>query len=337
MNRIVAAALPLLAAFSALSLTPPLAAQTAVTSAAANLTLGFIDSAIAERRLKSAVELIRAAEARNPGPELELRKAELLLAAGALDEAQTAFQKLEADAAVAARAKVGRSIALLNAGHPNQADTLLAEALALDPSMVRGWSARGVLADRRGDWKSAEASYAQGLAADPKSATLLNNRGYSRLLQGRNPEAEADFMAALAIQPGMEAAATNLRLARGLQGRYAEAFDVDWVAGDGKLIIPILGDGPEELAELTVSDDGTELRYYDHRFPVAPGTGSVTAWQVHDRQHYVLVNYRRADTDLNYRRFFAINTLAAVRVEDPTSEPAQRASPKKVLKIRRQL
>ncbi|WP_199555112.1 tetratricopeptide repeat protein [Sandaracinobacteroides hominis] len=225
MNRIVAAALPLLAAFSALSLTPPLAAQTAVTSAAANLTLGFIDSAIAERRLKSAVELIRAAEARNPGPELELRKAELLLAAGALDEAQTAFQKLEADAAVAARAKVGRSIALLNAGHPNQADTLLAEALALDPSMVRGWSARGVLADRRGDWKSAEASYAQGLAADPKSATLLNNRGYSRLLQGRNPEAEADFMAALAIQPGMEAAATNLRLARGLQGRYAEAFD----------------------------------------------------------------------------------------------------------------
>ena len=38
---------------------------------------------------------------------------------------------------------------------------------------------------------------------------------------------------------------------------------------------------------------------------------------MHARQHYELVSWRRADTDLNYRRFFAINTLVAVRVEDP--------------------
>ena len=38
---------------------------------------------------------------------------------------------------------------------------------------------------------------------------------------------------------------------------------------------------------------------------------------MHDRQHYELVDWRRADTDLNYRRFFAINTLAGLRVEDP--------------------
>ena len=106
-------------------------------------------------------------------------------------------------------------------------------------------------------------------------------------------------------------------LTHGRESRYASAFDVDWPAGGGKLIIPMLGDGPDELAELTVSDDGSELRYYDHRFPIAPGTGTGTARQVHDRQHYTLVNYRRADTDLNYRRFFAINTLSAVRVEDP--------------------
>ncbi len=106
-------------------------------------------------------------------------------------------------------------------------------------------------------------------------------------------------------------------LSHGPQSRYATAFDVDWAAGDGKLVIPILGDGPEELAELADSDDGTELRYYDHRVPIAEGTGSGTARQVHDRQHYRLVNYRRADTELNYRRFFAISTLSAVRVEDP--------------------
>ncbi len=37
---------------------------------------------------------------------------------------------------------------------------------------------------------------------------------------------------------------------------------------------------------------------------------------MHDRQHYELVDWRRADGDLNYRRFFAINTLAGLRVED---------------------
>ena len=38
---------------------------------------------------------------------------------------------------------------------------------------------------------------------------------------------------------------------------------------------------------------------------------------MHARQHYELVDWRRADSDLNYRRFFAINTLAGLRVEDP--------------------
>ena len=37
---------------------------------------------------------------------------------------------------------------------------------------------------------------------------------------------------------------------------------------------------------------------------------------VHDRQHYELVNYRRADTEQNYRRFFAVTSLAGLRVED---------------------
>jgi (1->4)-alpha-D-glucan 1-alpha-D-glucosylmutase len=41
-----------------------------------------------------------------------------------------------------------------------------------------------------------------------------------------------------------------------------------------------------------------------------------SAAQVHARQHYELVNWRRADTDQNYRRFFAVTTLAGLRVED---------------------
>ncbi|GAA2002896.1 malto-oligosyltrehalose synthase [Nakamurella flavida] len=104
-------------------------------------------------------------------------------------------------------------------------------------------------------------------------------------------------------------------LTHGRGSRYAEAFDIDWAAGDGRLRLPVLGDGPDELDELVVKDG--ELHYYDNRYPIAAGTGGGTAKQVHDRQAYELVSWRRADAELNYRRFFAVTTLAGIRVELP--------------------
>ncbi|MDQ3464197.1 MAG: malto-oligosyltrehalose synthase [Actinomycetota bacterium] len=103
-------------------------------------------------------------------------------------------------------------------------------------------------------------------------------------------------------------------------GRYAEhapALDVDWDFGNQRLRIPVLADSPDALDHLQVQFG--ELRYADHRYPLAADsdTEGGTPQEVHDRQHYELVNWRRADTDLNYRRFFAINDLAAVRVERP--------------------
>ena len=105
-------------------------------------------------------------------------------------------------------------------------------------------------------------------------------------------------------------------LTYGRESRYAEAFDVDWDFGDGKVRIPVLGSA-DDLDELEV--DGDELVYYENRYPIAPGTADDGAdpVTVHSRQHYELVDWRRADDDLNYRRFFAVNTLAAIRVELP--------------------
>ena len=96
---------------------------------------------------------------------------------------------------------------------------------------------------------------------------------------------------------------------------HAAAFDIDWEAGGGRLRIPVLGDGPDELDALELRDG--RLHYYEHAFPLAEGTAGGTPREVHDRQHYELVGFRRADTDLNYRRFFAVSTLAAIRVELP--------------------
>lgn len=105
-------------------------------------------------------------------------------------------------------------------------------------------------------------------------------------------------------------------LKEGKASRYAEAFDVDWDFGAGKLRLPVLG-SDDDLDKLDVVDG--ELRYFDHRFPLAEGSYAAgdNVGDVHARQHYELVGWRRADAELNYRRFFAVNTLAGIRVEIP--------------------
>ncbi len=115
-------------------------------------------------------------------------------------------------------------------------------------------------------------------------------------------------------------------LTHGPEAEHAAAFDVDWDFGGGRLRIPVLGDGADELDRLEVVD-GT-LRYYDNVFPLAPGTADdgADARTVHDRQHYELMSWRRADTELNYRRFFAVNTLAGIRVELPEVFDASHAA-----------
>ncbi len=103
-------------------------------------------------------------------------------------------------------------------------------------------------------------------------------------------------------------------LRHGRRSRYATYFDIDWsVDDDGRILLPLLG-SDQDVEKLEV--DGDALRYYDERFPIAPGTAGddATARQVHDRQHYTLTGWRGV---CGYRRFFAVTTLAGLRQEDP--------------------
>ncbi|MFZ2016457.1 MAG: malto-oligosyltrehalose synthase [Nocardioides sp.] len=141
-------------------------------------------------------------------------------------------------------------------------------------------------------------------------------------------------------------------LRHGRASAYADAFDVDWEANDGRILLPVVADDdllPDgRIAHLAVADGA--LCYHDLRLPLAEGTGtggfetgarapsstsgardadpdadapssssgaSGGADAVHARQHYELVSWRRGDRELNYRRFFSITTLAGLRVEDP--------------------
>ncbi|WP_426500483.1 malto-oligosyltrehalose synthase [Streptomyces sp. D54] len=111
----------------------------------------------------------------------------------------------------------------------------------------------------------------------------------------------------------------------------ARWFDIDWAAGGDRVLLPVLA-GPlgEELERLSV--DGEVLRYGELEFPLRAGTGNLPLPELLDAQHYRLGWWRLARTELNYRRFFTVSELIAVRVEHPEVFDATHA---KVLELLR--
>jgi (1->4)-alpha-D-glucan 1-alpha-D-glucosylmutase len=132
-------------------------------------------------------------------------------------------------------------------------------------------------------------------------------------------------------------------LLHGPSGQFANYFDIDWASLDpklrGKVLLPVLEDEYEKV--LTTGGFAVQmerakpvLRYFEHRFPI-----SLTPQIVRQRllsevvrelnaspraldivlqqQHYRLTCWRYGDAHLNYRRFFNISSLAAIRMEDP--------------------
>ncbi|HEY8982474.1 MAG TPA: malto-oligosyltrehalose synthase [Streptomyces sp.] len=97
---------------------------------------------------------------------------------------------------------------------------------------------------------------------------------------------------------------------------YARWFDVDWEAGGGRMLVPVLGGPVGEVLEQLAVVDGT-LRYHDHVLPLRDGTARLPLPELLDAQWYRLAWWRLARTELNYRRFFSISELIGVRVEDP--------------------
>src|SRR5690554_926804 len=117
-------------------------------------------------------------------------------------------------------------------------------------------------------------------------------------------------------------------LAHGEESDHAHWFDVDWSSGDpvlmpvlGQRIGTVLADDEMSLDTMVIPGFETEgevhvLRYYEHVFPVRAGTENLPLADLVDQQHYRLAYWRVANEELNYRRFFDVGSLVAVRVED---------------------
>lgn len=98
---------------------------------------------------------------------------------------------------------------------------------------------------------------------------------------------------------------------------YARWFDVDWAGGDGRIVLPVLGTSlGEALADGVLARDRDVLRYHEHEFPIADGTGELPWPDLVHAQHYALACWSDPVERLNYRRFFDVSGLIGLRVED---------------------
>lgn len=180
-------------------------------------------------------------------------------------------------------------------------------------------------------------------------------------------------------------------LERGRDSEYHLYFDIDWNHPapelNGKLMVPFLGDELDSCIknkeiEVSFSEDGFTIAYYDYKFPLSAGsiehigkyavdplkeTISTVAnnlkkqaaagtplneWKKHKRnqysllqnnesyhkeiekalarlnddtkeikklladQYYVLTFWKHTEAQINYRRFFTVNSLICLRMED---------------------
>jgi len=137
-------------------------------------------------------------------------------------------------------------------------------------------------------------------------------------------------------------------LQRGRSSRYAEWFDIDWAAphAEGKVILPLLGAELDHVIahrelKLHIRDSGSRVAYFDRTFPLDPATlpkeiqlaqfdpagrPAAEAWaagaeghrrlrHLLDQQNYRLKYWKDAQDEINYRRFFDVDDLVALRME----------------------
>jgi (1->4)-alpha-D-glucan 1-alpha-D-glucosylmutase len=151
-------------------------------------------------------------------------------------------------------------------------------------------------------------------------------------------------------------------LKHGRRSRHADWFDIDWRSPhhDGKLWLPVL-DRPyaQALAEgalkLGLSEAGElQLEHHETCFPVrvdgaavpqdlalrrdwahrisqGSARGEDTLHRLLERQSYRLAWWRVGNDMVNYRRFFDITSLAAIRVERPDVFNAVHALPLRLI------
>jgi (1->4)-alpha-D-glucan 1-alpha-D-glucosylmutase len=228
-------------------------------------------------------------------------------------------------------------------------------------------------------------------ALNPEIGTLEEYRDFVATLRAHGMGHILDFVPNHMAAGGDDNAWWLDLLTWGEDSHYADYFDVDWrplrAELRGKVLLPFLGQQYGEVLDAgelrwEYLDGGFALRYFEHRFPLAPPTyalvlvdaepaslgsfaplfaaldtmpehtsrrdaavslrrllaeteaesarahverldaarttsgGKALIERVIDAQHWRPASWKVAAEEINYRRFFDINTLAAIRMEN---------------------
>lgn len=113
-------------------------------------------------------------------------------------------------------------------------------------------------------------------------------------------------------------------LKNGKESKYAKFFDIDWKE---KLMLPFLASSLDEAIankelKLSIDNGKTFIQYYDSYYPINT-SGPVNEIipddalkQLLEEQHYRLCCWKETDVKINYRRFFTINGLICLNIQD---------------------
>ncbi|MBE5319185.1 malto-oligosyltrehalose synthase [Pedobacter sp. MR2016-19] len=123
-------------------------------------------------------------------------------------------------------------------------------------------------------------------------------------------------------------------LEKGNESDFVHFFDIDLQKGDGRLMVPFLGEDLEvAIAEQKLKVLEIKGKYYlsygDSNWPVNAETASTISTQdlnkinrdttaltrIVQNQHYRLCNWQETDYNINYRRFFTVNALVCLNMQ----------------------
>jgi len=123
-------------------------------------------------------------------------------------------------------------------------------------------------------------------------------------------------------------------LEKGNESDFVHFFDIDLQKGDGRLMVPFLGEDLEiAIAEQKLKVLEIKGKYYlsygDSNWPVNAETARTLSTQnlkdintdpialtrIVQNQHYRLCNWQETDYNINYRRFFTVNALICLNMQ----------------------
>ncbi len=109
-------------------------------------------------------------------------------------------------------------------------------------------------------------------------------------------------------------------LRRGSESVHASVFDIHWSELQGRVLVPVLTRPLADVISagaIEVDVAKEELTVDGLGFPLRAGSNHGDHAAILRHQHYRPAYWRTSATQGNYRRFFDINSLIGVRVEDP--------------------